>query len=53
MNELQLFLPCAAGVEDYLAAEVQRITGLPAPEVLRQRGGVALRIAPASLRKAL
>jgi len=43
MNELQLFLPCAAGVEDYLAVEVQRITGLPAPEVLRQRGGVALR----------
>ena len=27
MNELQLLLPCAAGVEDFLAAEVQRITG--------------------------
>ena len=27
MNELQLFLPCAAGVEEFLAAEVQRITG--------------------------
>ncbi len=43
MNQLQLFLPCAAGVEDYLAAEVQRITGLLPEEVLRQRGGVALR----------
>ena len=28
MNQLQLFLPCAAGVEILLAAEVQRITGL-------------------------
>src|SRR3990167_8976151 len=27
MNQLQLFLPCAAGVESLLAAEVQRITG--------------------------
>ncbi|MDO8374514.1 MAG: THUMP domain-containing protein, partial [Polaromonas sp.] len=27
MNQLQLFLPCAAGVEDLLAAEVKRITG--------------------------
>ncbi|MES2979483.1 MAG: THUMP domain-containing protein [Pseudomonadota bacterium] len=27
MNQLQLFLPCAAGVEDLLAAEVRRITG--------------------------
>ena len=26
MNQLQLFLPCAAGVEDFLAAEVQRAT---------------------------
>ncbi len=43
MNQLQLFLPCAAGVEDYLAAEVQRITGLPVAGVLKQRGGVALR----------
>ena len=43
MNQLQLFLPCAAGVEDYLAPEVQRITGLPASQVLKQRGGVALR----------
>lgn len=28
MNQLQLFLPCAAGVEALLAAEVQRITGI-------------------------
>jgi putative N6-adenine-specific DNA methylase len=42
MNHLQLFLPCAAGVEDYLAPEVQRITGLSGHEVQKQRGGVAL-----------
>ena len=28
MNQLQLFLPCAAGVEALLATEVQRITGI-------------------------
>ncbi len=28
MNQLQLFLPCAAGVENLLSAEVQRITGI-------------------------
>jgi putative N6-adenine-specific DNA methylase len=28
MNQLQLFLPCAAGVESLLATEVQRITGV-------------------------
>nr|MDP2190864.1 THUMP domain-containing protein [Rhodoferax sp.] len=50
MNQLQLFLPCAAGVEDYLAPEVQRITGLPSHDVQKQRGGVALR---ASWRDAL
>jgi putative N6-adenine-specific DNA methylase len=43
MNQLQLFLPCAAGVEDYLAPEVLRITGLPPGCVTRQRGGVAVR----------
>jgi putative N6-adenine-specific DNA methylase len=43
LNKLQIFLPCAAGVEDYLVPEVQRITGLPVAEVLKQRGGVALR----------
>jgi len=37
MNQLQLFLPCAAGVEDLLAAEVLRITGAPTRS---WRGGV-------------
>jgi putative N6-adenine-specific DNA methylase len=27
MNQLQLFMPCAAGVEEFLAAEVRRVTG--------------------------
>jgi putative N6-adenine-specific DNA methylase len=40
LNQLQLFLPCAAGVEDFLADEVQRITGAPALQ--RSRGGVTL-----------
>ena len=40
MNQLTLFLPCAAGVEDFLSAEVQRITGV-APSH-KARGGVAL-----------
>ncbi|HEX5806436.1 MAG TPA: THUMP domain-containing protein [Macromonas sp.] len=35
-----LFLPCAAGVEDFLAAEVKRITGVPQAELRRSRGGV-------------
>jgi putative N6-adenine-specific DNA methylase len=43
VNQLQLFLPCAAGVEDYLAPEVLRITGLPPGCVTKQRGGVAVR----------
>ena len=43
MNQLQLFLPCAAGVEDYLAPEVLHITGLPPGCVTKQRGGVAVR----------
>ena len=34
MNQLQLFLPCAAGVETLLATEVQRITGT-APKAWR------------------
>lgn len=42
MNQLQLFLPCAAGVEDYLAVEVQRITGLPDASIDKRRGGVQL-----------
>jgi putative N6-adenine-specific DNA methylase len=40
VNQLQVFLPCAAGVEDMLAAEVQRITGEASP--YKARGGVAL-----------
>jgi putative N6-adenine-specific DNA methylase len=40
LNQLQIFLPCAAGVEDMLATEVQRITGEAAPH--KARGGVAL-----------
>ena len=37
---LPLFLPCAAGVEELLAEEVQRV--LPKARVHAQRGGVAL-----------
>jgi putative N6-adenine-specific DNA methylase len=40
MNQLKLFLPCAAGVEDFLADEVQRITG-QAP-AFKSRGGVGV-----------
>jgi putative N6-adenine-specific DNA methylase len=43
MNQLTLFLPCAAGVEDYLAPEILHITGLPPGCVTKQRGGVAVR----------
>ena len=50
MNQLQLFLPCAAGVEDYLADEVHRITRLAGDDLLVGRGGVVLR---ASWREAL
>ena len=43
MNSLQLFLPCAAGVEDLLAAEVHGLTGLQGDDLLTRRGGVMLR----------
>ncbi|GAB4405585.1 MAG: class I SAM-dependent RNA methyltransferase [Rhodoferax sp.] len=43
MESYDLFLPCAAGVEPYLAAEVQRITGLGPVHVRAQRAGVAVR----------
>ena len=43
MNQLQLFLPCAAGVEGYLADEVHRLTGLAGDDLLTGRGGVVLR----------
>ena len=48
--KLQLFLPCAAGVEDYLLPEVLRITGLARDDVQKRRGGV---MATASWRDAL
>ncbi len=43
MNQLTLFLPCAAGVEEYLAPEILLITGLPPGCITKQRGGVAVR----------
>jgi putative N6-adenine-specific DNA methylase len=43
MNDLQLFLPCAAGVEDFLATEVQAITGVPDEALRKGRGGVGVR----------
>ena len=39
MNQLQLFLPCAAGVEELLAAEVHHITGIAG---ISWRAGVQL-----------
>ena len=39
---LNLFLPCPAGVQDYLAEEVARITGGAAQNLRTSRGGVAL-----------
>ena len=50
MNQLQLFLPCAAGVEDFLAAEVHALTGLQGKDLLTRRGGV---LATASWRDAM
>ena len=43
MPELTLFLPCAAGVEDYLADEVHGLTGLAGDDLLTLRGGVRVR----------
>jgi putative N6-adenine-specific DNA methylase len=43
LNQLQLFLPCAAGVEGFLADEVHRLTGLAGDDLLTGRGGVTLR----------
>ena len=40
--QLQLFLPCAAGVEDFLVREAMAITGLDTRAVYKQRGGVML-----------
>ena len=50
MNQLQLFLPCAAGVEGFLAEEAHHITGLSGNDLLVGRGGVLLN---ASWRNAL
>jgi putative N6-adenine-specific DNA methylase len=50
MNQLQLFLPCAAGVEGFLADEVHRLTGLSGDDLLTGRGGVVVR---ASWREAM
>ena len=43
MNQLQIFLPCAAGVEDLLAHEVHDLTGLMGQDLLTRRGGVMAR----------
>ena len=43
MNSLFLFLPCAGGVEAWLADEVARICGDAAREIRTARGGVQLR----------
>jgi putative N6-adenine-specific DNA methylase len=50
MNSLQIFLPCAAGVEGFLADEVHDLTGLTGHDLLTGRGGVLVR---ASWRQAL
>ena len=42
MNHLQLFLPCAAGVEEMLRSEVAAITQRAPQDVRQQRGGVSL-----------
>lgn len=42
MRDLNLFLPCAGGVESYLAGEIARICGAAAREVRTARGGVHL-----------
>jgi putative N6-adenine-specific DNA methylase len=42
VNSLQLFVPCAAGVESFLAYEVAQITALPASDLQTLRGGVQL-----------
>ncbi len=41
MNDLQLFLPCAAGVEELLAQEVESILGA-VQHAERRRGGLSL-----------
>ena len=43
VNDLSLFLPCAAGVEEYLAQEVHALTGRVGQDLLTLRGGVRVR----------
>ena len=43
MNQLHLFLPCAAGVETFLAQEVRRIIGVRDEDLRIYRAGVLLR----------
>jgi putative N6-adenine-specific DNA methylase len=50
VNSLQLFLPCAAGVEGFLADEIHGITGLTGQDLMTGRGGVVVR---ASWREAM
>ncbi len=42
MQHLHLFLPCAAGVETFLAEEASRITQCPPNDVQAHRAGVSL-----------
>ncbi len=43
MNDLSFFLPCAAGVEEFLAQEVHALTGRAGQDLLTLRGGVRVR----------
>ena len=43
MQTFTLFLPCAAGVEDFLADEVHGLSGLVGDDLLVLRGGVRVR----------
>ena len=43
MNMLTLFLPCAAGVEGFLADEVHGLTGLVGDDLMTVRAGVRVR----------
>jgi putative N6-adenine-specific DNA methylase len=43
VNDLSFFLPCAAGVEEFLAQEVHALTGRAGQDLLTLRGGVRVR----------
>ena len=51
MTPLSLFLPCAGGVEAYLAEEITRICGAAARDVRTGRGGVQLQAGWAEVMK--